>query len=90
MSEVDWMNEEENKADDLNKEGVVPNGKAPVMVKVYREPPRQQRPISIQDKHWFTLQELVSKQKKNGVRSTHLYEEAIELLLEKYGMKVLN
>ena len=86
MSTPDWMKQEEDRAEVLTEKQEVSNQTAPQLVRVKREPARKQKPFYIQDSHAKAFDLLVFKQKQiNGKKSTHLAEEAIELLLAKYG-----
>lgn len=84
-----WMQEEETRADDLTEKGTVSNADAPQLVKIIRAPSRKQKAFYIQDKHSDAFELLAFKQKKSkGKKAPELAEEAIELLLAKYGEKL--
>jgi hypothetical protein len=82
----DWMNQEEQRADNLANIGQTSNNDAPQLVRVKREPPRKQKAFYIQEKYAVAFDDFAYKQKKaKGKRATELAEEAIKMLLDKYG-----
>ncbi len=77
--------EEEDRSDNLNHTGGTVNDLAPRMIK-QKAPPRKQKAFYIQDKYANAFDDFAYKQKKiGGKRATDLAEEAIYLLLSKYG-----
>ena len=81
-----WMNEEEQRSDSLTKRHEVSNTTAPQLVRVNKSPPRMQKAFYIQEKYAVAFEDFAYKQKKNkGKRAPELAEEAIKMLLEKYG-----
>ena len=86
MSKPSWANEEENRATELVNKGQTANDTAPKLKRVDREPQRMQKAFYIQPKHAEAFEYFVFKQKKiKGKKAPELAEEAIKLLLEKYG-----
>ena len=62
---------------------------APKLRGATREPKRMQKALYIQEKHSQTFEKLVFDQRrKRGKKSTQLAEEALELLFEKYKVKL--
>jgi len=87
----DWMNEEEERAEDLQESGETANNTAPKLARVTKAPPRMQKAFYIQDKYANAFDDLAFKQKKaKGKKAPDLAEEAIKLLLEKYGVNTEN
>ena len=85
MPKPSWMDEEENRAEELKKSGNTANSTAPKLARVTREPKRKQKAFYIQDGHAAAFERLVFNQKQaGGKKATLLAEEAIELLLKKY------
>lgn len=84
----DWMNEEKERAGLLNEDKTV-NENAPKLIKVKREPKRSQKAFYLQKSYSLAFEKLVFEQKQiKGKKAPALIEEAIELLLKKYGRKV--
>ncbi len=85
-----WANEEINRATDLSKTGSTANPTAPRLERVApRAPTRKQKAFYIQDGHASAFERLVFEQKQQkGKKAPELAEEAIELLLAKYGAKL--
>ncbi len=92
----DWMKKEEDRADELATENKTSNQEAPQMIKIIKAPPRMQKAFYIQEKYGEAFDDLVHKQKKQrkktgaGKKSTALAEEAIKMLLIKYGEDTSN
>lgn len=81
-----WMEEEENRAEELTETGQTSNADAPQLVRVVREPKRKQKAFYIQEKHSHMFETLVFDQKRGkGKKAPQLAEEALELLFAKYG-----
>lgn len=84
-----WMEEEQERAEDLKKTGATTNDSAPKLERVTRAPKRMQKALYIQNKHAQAFDKLVFDQKIiKGKKAPELAEEAIELLLKKYNQKV--
>lgn len=82
---MDWLEEEESRANKLNDSGVTANPKAPQLVRVKKEPARKVKGLYMQEKYIEYFDELVFKQKKiKGKTAPELAEEAVFLLLKKY------
>ena len=84
-----WMDEEEGRAEELNQKGQTANHTAPQLVRERKRqaaPPRMQKALFIQEKYAQAFDDLVHKRKKiKGKKAPELAEEAILLLLKKYG-----
>lgn len=81
-----WANEEEIRATKLATKGQTANNAAPKLKRVEREPKRMQKAFYIQPKHAEAFEDFVLKQKRSkGKKAPELAEEAIKLLLSKYG-----
>lgn len=81
-----WANEEEQRAEHLAEVGKTNNSAAPQLARIYREPERKQKAFYIQPKYSEAFEYLVLKQKRaKGKKATELAEEAIKMLLIKYG-----
>lgn len=84
-----WMEEEESRAEVLETTGATTNDKAPKLERVVREPNRMQKAFYIQEKHSRAFERLVFEQKQSkGKKAPALAEEAIEIILEKYGVEL--
>ncbi len=84
-----WMIQEEERATELVETGKTVNETAPALVRVTKEPPRMQKAFYIQEKYATAFDDLAYKQKKlKGKRAPQLAEEALKLLLTKYGENV--
>lgn len=82
----DWMNQEEDRAEKLTDKGQTSNHEAPQLVRVKKAPSRMQKAFYIQEKFAIAFEDFVYKQKKlKGKKAPELAEEAIKLLLKKYG-----
>ena len=89
MPKPAWMEEEQDRADNLKKSGNTANDTAPKLERVTRAPKRMQKAFYIQDKHAAAFEKLVFSQKTiKGKKAPELAEQAIELLLKKYGEKL--
>jgi hypothetical protein len=85
-----WIDEENSRASQLAKTRATANDKAPLLVKTTKKPVpvRHIKSIYIQDSHSLAFDKLVFEQKiAKGKKAPQLMEEAIELLLKKYGNK---
>lgn len=86
-----WMNQEEQRADELTENEQTSNDNAPKLVRVIKAPPRKQKAFYIQEKFSNAFDDLAHKQKKvKGKKATELAEEAIKMLLIKYGENTEN
>ncbi len=85
-----WMDEEQGRAENLSKSGATANNQAPKLERVApRAPTRKQKAFYIQDGHASAFERLVFEQKQQkGKKAPELAEEAIEMLLAKYGEKL--
>lgn len=80
------MIEEEQRAAQLAVIGQTSNNNAPQLKRVAKAPPRMQKAFYIQEKFANAFDDLVHKQKKiKGKKAPDLAEEAIKMLLKKYG-----
>jgi hypothetical protein len=87
----DWMQEEQQRADKLTDTGQTSNHEAPQLVRVIKAPPRMQKAFYIQEKFAAAFDDLAYKQRKlKGKRAPALAEEAIKMLLQKYGEDTKN
>lgn len=85
-----WIDEENARARELAKIGTTANDKAPLLIKTTKKhvPIRHIKSIYIQDSYSLAFDKLVFEQKiAKGKKAPQLMEEAIELLLKKYGSK---
>ena len=83
-----WIDEENARASHLAKTGTTANDKAPLLVKTTKKPApsRHIKSVYIQDSYSLAFDKLVFEQKiAKGKKAPQLMEEAIELLLKKYG-----
>lgn len=83
-----WIDEENARASELAKTGNTTNNNAPLLVKNTKKPApvRHIKSIYIQDSYSLAFDKLVFEQKiAKGKKAPQLIEEAIELLLKKYG-----
>lgn len=83
-----WIDEENARASELAKTGATTNDKAPLLVKTTKKPApaRHIKSIYIQDSYSLAFDKLVFQQKiAKGKKAPELMEEAIELLLKRYG-----
>ena len=87
---ADWMEEEEIRAEEQAETGRPPNMDAPQLVrKKVAAPTRATKGLYIQEAYAMAFDRLVFAQKQaKGKKAPELAEEAIELLLKKYDMKV--
>jgi len=86
-----WMNEEEDRAEVLAAAGQTTNHEAPRLVRVLKEPARMQKAFYIQQKYAEAFDLLAFKQKKvKGSKAPALAEEALKMLLDKYGEETGN
>lgn len=86
-----WIDEENARASELAKTGATTNNNAPLLVKTTKKPApvRHIKSIYIQDSYSLAFDKLVFEQKiAKGKKAPELMEEAIELLLKKYGNKL--
>lgn len=86
-----WMQQEEQRADTLVKTGKTANDAAPKLVKKRKTttPARGQKSMFVQEQHAMAFDRVVFAQKMaKGKKAPELAEEAIELLLKKYGEKL--
>jgi hypothetical protein len=83
-----WIDEENTRASELARTGNTTNNNAPLLVKTTKKPvpARHIKSIYIQDSYSLAFDKLVFQQKiTKGKKAPQLIEEAIELLLKKYG-----
>lgn len=83
-----WIDEENARASELVKTGNTTNNNAPLLVKTTKKPApaRHIKSVYIQDSYSLAFDKLVFEQKiAKGKKAPELMEEAIELLLKKYG-----
>lgn len=83
-----WIDEENARASELAKTGATTNNNAPLLVRTTKKPApvRHIKSIYIQESHSIAFDKLVFQQKiAKGKKAPQLMEEAIELLLKKYG-----
>jgi len=87
-----WIDEENARATNLAKTGETMNNNAPRLLKATKKPSpvRYIRSIYIQDSYGKAFDKLVFEQKMvKGKKAPDLIEEAIELLVKKYGGDLL-
>ncbi|ORU94829.1 MAG: hypothetical protein A6F70_10035 [Cycloclasticus sp. symbiont of Bathymodiolus heckerae] len=89
-NDTSWMDEEDERAESQADTGQPPNAEAPQLVrKEAKAPPRATKGFYIQELHSMAFDRLVFEQKQaKGKKAPELAEEAIELLLKKYGLKI--
>ena len=89
-NDTNWMDEEDERAEAQAATGQPPNVKAPQLVrKEVKAPPRATKGFYIQELHSMAFDRLVFEQKQaKGKKAPELAEEAIELLLKKYGLNI--
>jgi hypothetical protein len=83
-----WIDEENARASELAKTRTTANNNAPLLVKTTPKnaPIRHIKSIYIQESYSLAFDKLVFEQKiAKGKKAPQLMEEAIELLLKKYG-----
>jgi len=86
-----WMNQEEERADTLTAKNETSNNHAPKLVRVTKAPERKQKAFYIQEKYERAFDDFAYKQKRSTrIKAPELAEEAIRLLLEKYGEDTSN
>lgn len=86
-----WANEEDQRAEQLAEKDITSNAAAPKLARIHREPERKQKAFYIQPKYAEAFEDFVLKQKRaGGKKATELAEEAIKLLLDKYGEDTSN
>jgi hypothetical protein len=88
---INWIEEENNRAIDLAKTGKTTNSNAMRFVSLKKKalPPRIVKSIYIQKTHAQALDKLAFSEKlDNGKSAPELIEEAIELLLKKYKTSI--
>lgn len=85
-----WIEEENSRARELARTGKTTNVSAPSLVKARKKAPsRSIKSIYIQEIHTKALDKLIFNQKMiKGKNAPELVEEAIELLLQKYGIEL--
>ncbi|WP_221898304.1 hypothetical protein [Bathymodiolus japonicus methanotrophic gill symbiont] len=84
------MDEVDEKAEQQAETGRRPNAEAPQLVrKEAKAPARATKGFYIQEKHAMAFDKLVFNQKQaKGKKAPELAEEAIKILLKKYGEDV--
>lgn len=88
MSKPSWMQDEENRADDVTKTGGTANNKAPKLVRVSRAPERKQKAFYVQAKYAEAFELFVFENRKKGIKAPEMAEEMISDYLKKYGRKI--
>jgi hypothetical protein len=87
--EVDWMEEEIERAEKLNKQGQTNNNEAPEFIKVKKAPSRMQKNFFMKKTYVYALEDLETELKrKGGKKMPELIEEAVEQLLKSYGVDI--
>lgn len=85
--EVDWLLEEEQRAQENVEAGATENAEAPrlrtVKSKRVKKPTRKTRGIYVQDKIWTDYDKVVHKM-KNTISAPELAEEALQYIIDKY------
>ncbi|NOR69626.1 MAG: hypothetical protein GQ532_08030 [Methylomarinum sp.] len=80
------MEEEQQRAASLTEKNETAHNAAPQLVRIRKAPPRMQKAFYIQEKYAEAFDDFVYKQrKKKGKKAPELAEEAIKMLLKKYG-----
>jgi len=87
---ADWFTEEETRAEQQVEKGTTTNGDAEI-IKIRQKPKKIERPVKglrirLDLQHKFETLVLTEKQ-KNGRTGPELADEAMKLLLDKYGVK---
>lgn len=82
-----WMDEEDERAEKQVETGKRPNAAAPQLVRQeVKAPARSTKGFYIQEKYAMAFDKLVFNQKQaKGKKAPDLAEEAIKMLLSKYG-----
>jgi len=82
-----WMDEEDDRAEIQAQTGERPNTEAPQLIrKEIKAPARATKGFYIQEKYAMAFDKLVFNQKQaKGKKAPELAEEAIKMLLKKYG-----
>ena len=86
-NDASWMDEVDEKAERQAETGKRPNAEAPQLVRQeVKAPARSTKGFYIQEKYAMAFDQLVFNQKKEkGKKAPDLAEEAIKMLLKKYG-----
>ncbi|MBL4679590.1 MAG: hypothetical protein JKY88_02555 [Pseudomonadales bacterium] len=89
-AEPDWMQQEEQRADELAQTGQTSNPDAPQLSRTTRAPERMQKGLYIQPKYAHAFEDFVTAQRRagKGMCAPELAEEMIKDLLIKYGADV--
>ena len=89
-NDASWMDEEEERAEAQAQTGKRTNTEAPQLVKQeIKTPPRATKGFYIQESYAMAFDRVVFAQKQlKGKKAPELAEEAIELLLKKYGVEL--
>jgi len=89
-NDASWMDEVDEQAEQQAETGKRPNAEAPQLVrKEARAPTRATKGFYIQEKYAMAFDRLVFNQKQaKGKKAPELAEEAIKILLKKYGEDV--
>lgn len=93
MSQHNWMEEENRRANQLSKTGQTVNRKVPKLVRAKKvsAPVRTKKGFFIQEKYAIAFDRLVFEQKTvKGKKGPELLEEALEMLMRKYDIKIEN
>lgn len=82
-----WLDEEDNRAEDNQQNGKTENAQAP-RLKINITPQRTTRGIYVDDEIWSDFEDLIYQQKKvKGKTKPELAEEALLYIIEKYKLK---
>lgn len=84
---ADWMNEEEERANENADNDTVENEGAPKLIRQKQKAPaRNTRNVYVQDDIWKNFETAIFMQKMAGGKSKpELAEEALQYIYEKYG-----
>jgi len=88
---VDWMDEENNKAQELANSEKTNNSEAPRLKKEKSEPTRAQKHFYLQSCYRKAFEQLVfdeSRKDDKGLRAPALAEKALDHLFKEYGINV--
>ena len=87
---ISWIVEENQRSENLTKTGETTNSAAPRMIPAKsKEPSRATKGFYMQEDHKTAFDKLAFDEKlSGGKKAPELIEEAVELLLEKYGREL--
>lgn len=84
-SRFSWMDEEDDRAESNQQNGITENPAAPRLMKVAATPKRTTRGVFVDDDIWSDFEDVIHQQKKlKGKSKPELAEEALIYIIEKY------